>query len=862
MAPEPLRRCYGRAATAAPERACAPRAGRRASKASIRIVLSFLTTCPLRVTRGRPSRTTRNLEAGGASGGLQRKPPGAPLPPMSGQQQTRWMVEHAAAAAQAAARAEAAGQLSEAAAQYEVAARGLMNAMQGGSLTPAQVASFRGRAAQYMDRIDEIRSGSVLPHEPPPAPQPATQQQWVPTPVVSSASVVVVPGEFSPTAPPEAPATVHAQLVGEFVPSDSDAAIAARASAFEHSSGGAVDQTPGGSHLDEEIKLRQRRFHILQEMLTTERTFVQTLHELLEFYYEPMQHCAHGVDAAETEQTCYDVELPRSAGGGGGGGGGAQAAAAPPALSAAEFAVLFHPSLLPITRSQEGLLQELESAWAAQAQPATAIAPDFAQPFELFLPQLALYTEYIGNYKKAAALHSNLAAGAGGAARRKQLAAFEKATESKGAAPLASSLITPVQRLTRYEMLFKELLRHTAVPEEKARAERVLAGIEGANLAINEALRAHSRVAEATELLGALLHPPPPPSWLAADGVRQGMEQRSWVVAIKTHDPLDPKKIPVAIFQGGVARVAAGEILELLTTEGPAPHWWRVRRCDLDAGGGRGPLGGGAGAEEGWLLSEYTRRLHGTDVVACVEQAEGRARDWATAAHRVLSRLRNTEPAEPASSGGSQQRGTAVEVGARELIRSATLQEWDPVRRRVQRRRFVLLSGCLLKAMEVPSRQAAGGGGGGGVRSRWRRSSSGGGGGGSESAASSGNSSGEGAALMYCDSIDLYDISVGVVGWGMELGLQIRASSPQQQQPKQWDIYFETAEEAHDWASELQRQIAKGAERRQQQHQQADAAGGGGAVAYCCHARVSVTAPVLPPPFLLATTRAPPRGAE
>ena len=149
------------------------------------------------------------------------------------------------------------------------------------------------------------------------------------------------------------------------------------------------------------------------------------------------------------------------------------------------------------------------------------------------------------------------------------------------------------------------------------------------------------------------------------------------------------------------------------------------------------------------------------------------------------------------------------------------------------------------------------------MRSRWRRSSSGGGGGGSESAASSGNSSGEGAALMYCDSIDLYDISVGVVGWGMELGLQIRASSPQQQQPKQWDIYFETAEEAHDWASELQRQIAKGAERRQQQHQQADAAGGGGAVAYCCHARErSVTAPVLPPPFLLATTRAPPRGAE
>ena len=216
-----------------------------------------------------------------------------------------------------------------------------------------------------------------------------------------------------------------------------------------------------GDALPEEIRLRQRRFHILQEMLTTERAYVRTLHELVECYYEPMQRCARGLDAA-------------------GSGRGS-----PPTLSSAEFDVLFHPSLVPIVRCQEALLRDLEEAWTT-AQPETAKAPDFSQHFERILPQLLeLYSEYIGNYRKAAALHSNLAVGAGGVARQQQLVAFMNDTEIAGAAPLASSLITPVQRLTRYEMLFKELLHHTSSVGIRARAELVLSGIARVNIEIN-----------------------------------------------------------------------------------------------------------------------------------------------------------------------------------------------------------------------------------------------------------------------------------------------------------------------------------------------------------------------------------------
>ena len=69
--------------------------------------------------------------------------------------------------------------------------------------------------------------------------------------------------------------------------------------------------------------------------------------------------------------------------------------------------MLFHPSLLHIITCQDELLRKLELAWTSHSRPDTSEAPDFAQYFEDFLPHLVLYTDYIGNYKKAAALHSS-----------------------------------------------------------------------------------------------------------------------------------------------------------------------------------------------------------------------------------------------------------------------------------------------------------------------------------------------------------------------------------------------------------------------------------------------------------------------
>ena len=418
-------------------------------------------------------------------------------------------VQQAAAAAQAATQYEATGQLQEAAGQYEVAARGLLQAVRSGSLPTAQLESFRARALQYMDRIEAIRSGSVLPHEPPPAPQSRQRS------VVFPGDVLVVPGEYSRKVGLEPEVVI---VPGEYSPTivepepECDQVVA---------TGGTLE--PGARQDD--TKIGQQRFHILHEILNTERTFVRTLHELLECYYKPIHRTVYA--DCELDHGCYDVELPT---------GSRPSEASPPTLSAAEFNVLFHPSILHILPRQVELLRNLESAWAAQARPDTAVAPDFAQQFEDFLPQLVLYTDYIGNYRKANALHSSLTAGAGGTARREQLAAFERSVERAGAAPLSSSLITPVQRLTRYEMLFKELLQHTTDADQRARAERVLSGIAATNMAINETLRAQSRVTDAADLLGSLLHPPPPISVLARVGEGeglQGLHRKCWVV--RTH---------------------------------------------------------------------------------------------------------------------------------------------------------------------------------------------------------------------------------------------------------------------------------------------------------------------------------------
>eukprot|EP01044_Picomonas_judraskeda_P013057 COSAG03_NODE_1935_length_3337_cov_1.810686_1_plen_432_part_00 len=412
-------------------------------------------------------------------------------------------MERAAAAAQAAARHEASGQLQEAAAEYEVAARGLMQVMRTGSLAPPQLASFRERASQYVARIEDIRSKSVLPCEPPLAASQPVRTGAIP-------EVVVVP-EPAPTVQPEP--ELADQATSGLPPSGP-------------TMGDHNDSAPAPAARPDDAKLRRRRFHILQEILCTERTFVQTLHQLFECYYQPMHRAVYSDAAAAPEHDSFSVELPKGA-------AGATSDSPPPELSAPEFNRLFHPSLLRILRCQDELLEKLEAAWVAQAHPNDAAAPDYTEQFEEFLPQLSLYADYIGNYKKAAALHSSLAAGAGGITKREQLAAFEQSVERAGAAPLSSSLITPVQRLTRYEMLFKELLLHTADSDKRARVERVLGGIAETNVAINELLRAQSRVAHAAELLASLLHPPPPTSalaWLGEGEGLQGLKRKSWTV--------------------------------------------------------------------------------------------------------------------------------------------------------------------------------------------------------------------------------------------------------------------------------------------------------------------------------------------
>jgi hypothetical protein len=99
--------------------------------------------------------------------------------------------------------------------------------------------------------------------------------------------------------------------------------------------------------------------------------------------------------------------------------------------------------------------------------------------------------------------------------------------------------------------------------------------------------------------------------------------------------------------------------------------------------------------------------------------------------------------------------------------------------------------------------------------------------------------------LVYCDSIDLTDEGISVIGWGMGLGLKIQVTTCSGvdgaglESQKQWDIYFKTIEEAEDWAAALQCQIADGTARRR---------GAGTEI----NGVSSVTAPALPLPFVFA----------
>ncbi|KAG9394989.1 RhoGEF domain [Carpediemonas membranifera] len=158
-----------------------------------------------------------------------------------------------------------------------------------------------------------------------------------------------------------------------------------------------------------------KRNRIVNELRATEQTYVKQLGELQELYITPLT---------------------------------TSKSAKKPILSQAEGRELFM-GVEAIIEFNNMLLASLENAWVAWGF-IQEIGPTFIQ----LAPFLKLYAQYVNNYNGALGIMTRLMKKNG--AFRDHVNALT--TEGKD---LASYLILPIQRIPRYEMLLKELLKNT-----------------------------------------------------------------------------------------------------------------------------------------------------------------------------------------------------------------------------------------------------------------------------------------------------------------------------------------------------------------------------------------------------------------
>eukprot|EP00005_Dracoamoeba_jomungandri_P005259 CAMPEP_0174250956 /NCGR_PEP_ID=MMETSP0439-20130205/947_1 /TAXON_ID=0 /ORGANISM="Stereomyxa ramosa, Strain Chinc5" /LENGTH=1084 /DNA_ID=CAMNT_0015331151 /DNA_START=59 /DNA_END=3313 /DNA_ORIENTATION=+ len=182
---------------------------------------------------------------------------------------------------------------------------------------------------------------------------------------------------------------------------------------------------------------------IRYEIIETEETYVAALNILVNLYYIPM-----------TEQQICKQEDAR---------------------------VIFG-TIPQINQVHTQLLEKLTSTEKGDI---TGIV----QAFRYILPFLKLYVSFVNDFDKAVARVEKLN-------KNRQIAAFFNEVKSKPECKkldLEGFLITPIQRPPRYELLFRDLLKH--VPEEaedeRNMIENLLEKVKEINMLINEQKREH-----------------------------------------------------------------------------------------------------------------------------------------------------------------------------------------------------------------------------------------------------------------------------------------------------------------------------------------------------------------------------------
>ncbi|KAH3764512.1 protein piccolo [Pelomyxa schiedti] len=191
------------------------------------------------------------------------------------------------------------------------------------------------------------------------------------------------------------------------------------------------------------------RFKIVQEIVTTEEIYVDMLHFLTKKYIRPL----------------------------------AQSASSPSPLLTPQQMCFIFSNIADILNMNEALLKQLQPRFNIWTSSST-----IGDIFVHIGPFLRVYILYCGNYPKSSAVLSVLSS------KSSQLSDFlknEAATSSSELdLSLPSLLVSPMQRIPRYEMLLRELLRYTSKHHPDFMHLTVaLELITGINIQINSSIK-------------------------------------------------------------------------------------------------------------------------------------------------------------------------------------------------------------------------------------------------------------------------------------------------------------------------------------------------------------------------------------
>lgn len=223
----------------------------------------------------------------------------------------------------------------------------------------------------------------------------------------------------------------------------------------------------------------QRRYFIVTELLTTERTYVAGLEEGVTKYYRPLLAAAQ----AKSPQHVDDIK--------------------------AVFSVIEH--LVPLNQNLMLSLEERILAWTTGQR--------IGDTFVKVAPFLKMYTTYSNNYDTAIQVLSRIS--------HEPFFATEPAMSNRA---IESILITPIQRIPRYSLLLSDLLKNTKEDHvDYSDIAKSLAVIKDVADHVNKGVGIYKNVARLTE--ASLAHLLAPHRSLIRDGnitvVKTNAEKKS-----------------------------------------------------------------------------------------------------------------------------------------------------------------------------------------------------------------------------------------------------------------------------------------------------------------------------------------------